>query len=175
MSSPSGRFHSAPLAVSSPSREVDISAIPGLLRVEKVWWDYDESAPGYPPNWRQFEVWPGAILYIDDSDVPTAGDVVRIWYKRLRTINGLDSATATTLPAQDEALIVAGGAGFVTQERVQEQPQRTVPRKLREWADARLREFERGLGRVARRQAARHSGIASIPALDRWDDGSGWS
>lgn len=84
-------------------------------------------------------------------------------------------ASTTTLPNQDEELILAGASGFATQERVQEQPQRNVPRKLREWADARLREFERGLHALGRREAAKHSGIATMAALDRWDrkDG-GW-
>jgi len=62
----------------------------------------------------------------------------------------------------------------VTQERVQEDPSRYVPRKLREWAEARLTEFERGLRAVARRTAARESGIAEMPAIDRWDQGEGW-
>ena len=40
--------------------------------------------------------------------------------------------------------------------------------------DEAMAEFERGLLAAARRGAARHSGIASMPPLDRWDDGSGW-
>ena len=54
------------IALSAAGREIDISSLTGLVRVEKVWWDYDSTTPGYPPNWRQFEVWPRSILYIDD-------------------------------------------------------------------------------------------------------------
>ena len=100
---------------------------------------------------------------------------MRIWYSRLRTINGLDSASTTTLPDQDEELIQAGAAGMAAEERVQEQPQRYVPRKLREWATSRLREFERGLKAMARREAAKHSGIAQSALIDRWDQrGESW-
>ena len=160
--------------LSAAGREVDISAITDDLEVLRVWWDYDSSDPAHPPHWRTFQVWPGDILYIDDPDEPQSGDTVRIWYTRMHTINGLDSATATTLPADAETLIVTGAAGVATQERQLEEASRYVPRKLREWAEARLREFERGLSAAVRRRAARHSGVAAMGTLDRWDDGSGW-
>jgi hypothetical protein len=162
------------LTLSATGREVDISSITDYDRIVRVWWDYDSSDPAYPPDWRDFEQWPGDLLYIKDGNEPQSGDVVRIWYRRPHTINGLASASTTTLPADGENLIVTGASGFATQERVQEQPQRSVPRKLREWADARLREFERGLRKLASREGTRHSGIAQGPALDRWDREGEW-
>jgi len=164
----------ASLTLSADGREVDISSLTNLWNVQRVWWNYDSSAPSYPPEWRDFEQWPGQILFVKDGDEPQTGDVVRLWYTRLQTLNGLDGASTTSIAEQDTNLIVVGAAGFAAEERVQEQPQRSVPRKLREWAEARLHEFERGLKQIARRQAARHSGIAALPALDRWDDGAGW-
>lgn len=163
------------LALTADGREVDISSITDYLHIERVWWDYDSADPVYPPNWRDFETWPGDVLFIEDGEEPQTSDVVRLWYTRLHTLNGLDSATATSLPADHQTLIVIGASGFVAQERVQDEERRYVPRKLREWADARLREFERGLKALARRQAARHSGLAPGPTLDRWEDGEGWS
>jgi len=77
------------------------------------------------------------------------------------------------LPLNGENLIVVGACGYAAEERVQENPGRYVPRKLREWAQARLREFERGLKQVAKREGARHSGIAVGPGLDRWDSETG--
>jgi len=87
----------------------------------------------------------------------------------LQTLNGLDGAGSTSLPADAENLIVVGACGYAAEERIQEEPGRSVPRRLKEWAEGRLREFERGLKQVARRNASRHSGIAVSPALDRWD------
>ncbi len=110
----------ATVTVTSASREVDISGIPGVLRVEKVWWDYDSGSPGYPPNWRQFEVWPGGILYIDDDDTPEPNDVMRIWYTSMHTVNGLDGATSTTVPVDDVPAIIHLAAAFAAQARAVE-------------------------------------------------------
>jgi len=163
----------ASLTLSASGREVDISSL-SYLEVLRAWWDYDSSDPVYPPEWRDFEVWPGGILFVKDGSEPASGDVVRVWYTTTHLLNGLDSALSTTLPLGADVLIVTGASGYVTQERVQEDPSRYVPRKLREWAEARLTEFERGLRAVARRTAARESGIAEMPAIDRWDQGEGW-
>jgi hypothetical protein len=162
------------LTLSADGREVDVSSITDYTDFIRVWWDYDSSSPAYPPDWRDFEVWPGDILFIKSGSEPQSGDVVRVWYKRLRTINGLDNASTTTLPTQDEELIVAGASGFAAQERVQDESERFyVPRRLREWGDARLKEFETGLQRLAARNAAKHSGIAQAAPLDRWDNLNG--
>jgi len=164
----------ASLTLASSGREVDISSITDEIEILRVWWDYDSSDPEHPPRWRDFKVWPGSILYIDDPNEPQSGDTVRIWYTRMHTVNGLDGAATTTLPDDAETLLVTGASAVATQERQLEDPSRYVPRKLQDWADARLREFERGLKAASRRRAARHSGIATMPPLDRWDDGSGW-
>lgn len=162
------------LTLSAAGREVDISSITDYLEIERVWWNYSSTDPAYPPAWRDFEVWPGDILFIQDGDEPAISDVVRVWYTSAQTINGLASASATSLPADDDNLIVTGAAGFAAQERVQEIEGRQVPVRLREWADARLRDFERGLAHLARQLATRASGIAPTGTLDRWQDGSGW-
>lgn len=165
----------AALTLAAAGREVSISSITSYVQMLRVWWPYTSADPEYPPLWRQFELWPGDVLFIDDPDEPAIGDVVRLWYTRDRALSGLDGAAATTIPDEDVTLIVTGASGYAAQMIVQEEEQRYVPRKLREWADARIAEFNRGLDRLARRNAARASGHAGLPALDRWDDGSGWS
>ena len=161
------------VTLSAAGREVDISSITDYDDVIRVWWNYDSSAPAYPPDWRDFELWPGNLLFVKSGSEPASADVVRVWYKRLRTISSLDSASTTTLPDRDEQIIIAGASGFVAQERVQEQTTRYVPRKLREWAEARLKEFERALTRLAKHEAAKHSGVAQAANLDRWDNQNG--
>jgi len=50
-----------------------------------------------------------------------------------------------------------------------------VPRRARDWGEARIAEFEAGLKRIAAQIASRASGVASVACLDRWEsDGSGW-
>jgi hypothetical protein len=161
------------VTLTADGREVDISGITDYVDVERVWWNYDSSDPAYPPDWRDFELWPGDILYVVDGSEPQTGDVVRVYYTKKHALNGLDSASATSIRRDDETLLVTGACGFAAQERVQDEASRYIPRKLREWADARLREFRRGLERIARREASRASGIAVSPALDRWDGESG--
>jgi hypothetical protein len=101
--------------------------------------------------------------------------VIRLWYTRAHTLNGLDGAAATSIADDSIELLVAGASGFAAQERVQESATRYVPRKLREWADERIGEFERGLRRLAKRHAARHSGLTKLPTLDRWEaTADGW-
>ena len=162
------------VTLSAAGREVDISSITDYLEIERVWWTYDSSDPSYPPYWRDFEVWPGNLLYVKAGSEPQISDVVRIFYSRAHSINGLDSASSTTLPTDDENLLVIGAAGFAAQERMHETEGRYVPTKLREWAQARLAEFEKQLLHLARQIGARQSGLALTNPLDRWEDGSGW-
>jgi len=138
------------VTLSADGREIDISSLTGLWRVEKVWWDYDSSSPGYPPNWRQFEVWPGSILYIDDDDAPSSGDVVRIWYTKKHTIKGLDSATATTVAEEDVTYLVSGAAYFAARARAVELSEtlnvdKDVVDRLVEWADEEGKNFRYGM------------------------------
>lgn len=164
------------VTLSADGREVSISSITDYHQVLRVWWPYDSTAPQHPPRWRDFELWPGAILFINDPNEPQTSDVVRVWYTRLHTINGLDSATVTTLATDHDNLIVTGAAGFAAQERIQDESSRRVPRKLAEFASKRLAEFERGLKRLAKEDATRYSGIAQGPTLDRHEDSSdGWA
>jgi hypothetical protein len=157
------------VTLSSDGREVDISSI-DYLDVEKVWLDYDEDDPDYKPDWADFEVWPGDVLFIDESVEPDSGDVLRIWYTTEHTISGLDSATATTVSDRDVNVLVTGAAGYCAQERLQEKEHWWGNKDMREWAIQRLREFERALDRIQTREGSKHSGIADTGSLDRWDD-----
>jgi hypothetical protein len=162
------------LTLAAGGREVDVSSITNYLEFERVWWPYSSSSPVYPPRWREFELFSGDLLFIDSGDEPQTGDVARVWYTRLRTLNGLDGSGVTSLPAEHETLIVMGAAGFVAAERVMDEGRRYVPRKLREWSVRMLAQFERGLKAMVKREAARYSGVAPMVALDRWDDGGDW-
>jgi hypothetical protein len=154
--------------LSSDGREIDISSI-DYIDIERVWLDYDSTDPDYRPKWADFEVWPGDLLFIHEPEEPDSGDVLRIFYTTEHTINGLDSATTTTLIDQDTNTIVVGATGFVAQARIQEKETYWGNRDLRDWADARISEFEEDLDRIAHKQAIKHSGIAATGDLDRWD------
>jgi hypothetical protein len=161
-------------------REIDLSSLTGYIDVVRVWWDYDATDPDYPPNWREFEVWPGDLLFLRSSSEPSPGETVRIWYTRPHTLSGLDGATETTFPARDESLLVVGAVAHAGYSRAAGKAESVnvdsyVPQKMREWAGARMAEFEAGLRELAAVKGSRASGIAPAPALDRWDErDDGW-
>ena len=240
------------VVLAADGREVDISGITAYLSIERVWWDYDSTDPRHPPRWRDFEVWPGDIVYISDAGEPQNGDTVRLWLTKMQVVDttvasgtdgvangtatftsvagafaasmigddidittrglyvvgavaaansltlidpnalgwpaaggGLtyaiyDETTASTVPADHETLIVTGAAGFAAMLRSREVGELLnvdgwVPRRAREWGEARIAEFEADLAKIAAQAASRASGIASVAVLDRWEaDGSDW-
>jgi len=157
------------VTLTADGREVDVSAI-DYLDIERVWVNYDATDPRYRPEWADFEVWPGDILFINESEEPESGDVIRIFYTTEHTIENLDSATATTISDRDVNVLVTGAAGYAAQERIHEKEHWWGNRDLREWAFQRLKEFESALIRISRREGTIHSGVARTGALDRWDD-----
>ena len=163
-------------SLSSAGREIDISSITGRIAVTRVWWPYTSTDPEYPPNWCTFEEWDD-VLFIDSASEPAAADVVRIWYSSLQTIEYLDSATATTLRDPAEGMIVTGAAGFAAQQRAAELAEELnvdhdVVERLSVFAAAMLESFVSALQTRARQLAARASGVAQAPRLDRWDQRS---
>jgi len=159
----------ATITLASSGREIDISSL-NYLHVDRVWLDYDESHPGFPPRFVDFEVWPADRLWINHYTEPQAGADIRIWYTSEQTLNGLDDATVTSISNRDLNVVVTGASGYCVQERIQEKETYWGNRDLREWGEQRLREFEAALQRIAHREGTLHSGIARTAALDRYDN-----
>lgn len=166
----------ASLTLSAAGREISLSSYTTLISVERVWWEYTSTDPEYPPEWRDFEQWAGPILWVNDGEEPQSGDVVRIFYTAAHTLNGLDSATTTTLPDDQAALVVTGAAGYAAQSHALSIADNInvdgwTAQRFTDYADTQLKTFRAGLQQLARRHAAHASGIAPAPALDRWDIG----
>ena len=138
------------VVLADEGREFSIPSLAGLLRLEKVWWDYDTDDPQFPPNFRQFEVWPGPVLFIDDRQIPQAGDTVRILYTAMHTIEDLDGATATTLPLDDEGTLVTGACHFAAHSRAVELSENVTAHKD---VYEQLRKYAAEMGRNFRFQA----------------------
>ena len=131
--------------LTADGREIDISGI-AYANIERIWWDYDSSAPGHPPKWRDFEVWADDTLFVNDPQEPQDGDTVRIWYTTDHTLNGLDAATETTFPDRHASVLALGASAFAASSRrvtiLEELGANTwAPRNLREWAEAQLQRF----------------------------------
>ncbi len=100
-------------------REIALNGIADLLQVTEVWWPYATTgAEVWPPNRvKGFRLWwddAQPVLFLTDilGDQPQSGDSLRIWYTKPHTIQNLDSASVTTLPAPHETLLVRGAAGY---------------------------------------------------------------
>ncbi len=156
------------IALTSDSREIDISSLTGYTQILSAWAPCDSADPRHPPRFRSFAIWPGDVLYLEGGAEPVSGETVRVWYKHPFEVNGLDSATATTLPWNRHTLLLMGASAHAAQERVQEMPGRYVQRKISEWAAVQLREFKRGLKITTADEGSIHSGPVPLTHGDSW-------
>ena len=102
--------------LSTNGREIDISAVTGLVSVVDVWAPYlaaDDKATK-----RRFEHWlEQEVVNLADGAAVSASDTARIFYAKVHTLNGLNSAGATTFKTGDDSLIVVGAAGYACLSR----------------------------------------------------------
>jgi len=101
------------------NKEVSLSALSGLLDVQKVWFPYTAASPEDPVNdladWLVH--WDAGVpkLYLGDSaPSPSGSQVARVFYTKPHTLNGLDAAASSTFPAPDDGLLVLGGAAYTS-------------------------------------------------------------
>ena len=161
------------ITLTSDGREIDVSSLT-YINIVRAWWDFDNSDPTHPPNWRSFEEWPGDILYINDPEEPATGDIIRFWYTAPNTLNGLNSQSITTFPAYHDTYMVSGSAGYAALSRAINRTEKLnidgwTHQRLRVWGNELIHQFELALQAVVSQHAARASGIVASPPLDRWD------
>lgn len=136
--------------LSANGREIDISAITGLIKVVDVWAPY--LAADNVPTRRNFEHWlEQEIVHLDTGAVPTTADTARIFYTKAHTLNGLNSAGATTFRTGDDSLLVTGAAGYACLARTVDLLEqvtlgRQVVEELRTLGEIFLNEFKQRLG-----------------------------
>ena len=165
-------------------REIALSGVSGLVGVLDVWWPYVSGASQetWPPNKvRGYRLWwddnqPVLFLEIEPGGQPQSGEEVRLWYSKQQTIQGIDSASTTTLPGDHESVIILGAAGHAAMSRTADLIE-TANTDLYQvgllgtWGQRKIREF---MGRLkVIRQAGARSGPAWRTgwALDKWDEG----
>ena len=156
-------------------REISLSTLTGLLGVQRIWCDYTATDPEWPANERPFEHWPDQVkIYVLGEYEPQSGDVVRVFYTKLQTLSGLDSAEATSFLDDDETLLATGAAGFAATSRAVDLAEqvtldRLTSQQVRAWGMAKVQEFRAGLRVVARRQAYEGRSDVSLGPKDRHD------
>lgn len=160
------------ISITSPGREIDISALSDLLEVQRVWWDYDSTDPAYPPRFRDFEIWDDDTLFIRSPLEPDSGDTVRVFYVALHTIQNLNGATSTSVPDNHRDTILTGAAYYAAQWRAIKLSE-TVPAHedvvgdIFKFADSQRRRFDYLLKKAAATQMP-----TSIPSphVTEWGD-----
>jgi len=89
------------IATVGSSRDIDISSLEGLTRVESVEFPIGEN----PSHYQKFRIWQDTIQMSDEGN----GSDARVrWYKE----HTLD-AESSTIPAQFEEIIVLGATGYL--------------------------------------------------------------
>jgi hypothetical protein len=146
------------ISLTADGREIDVSSLSGLIRIVRVWWPYTASDPEYPPQWVRWAKWGDALSIISDEE-PQSGDVVRVFYHRAREIEDLGGAAATTVPAEDEEVVVRGAAAYCALQKgrgaVGEAGVSTeTPEHWLKWGMAQMELFRESLREVRRRYLA---------------------
>ncbi len=140
-----GPVYEATHTVSVAGADQDVSVLPGLLEVTGLAWPWMEEQPFEVAvqRWRTLgEV--GRVRL--RSGCPAVGDALRVRYRKTHSLEGLDGATATTVPAALRATLAMGGACYAAQLRARQAienpalPADSVER-LRAWATELERAF----------------------------------
>jgi hypothetical protein len=145
-------------------REYSLDGLSGLLDVLDVWypWSADDEDPPERPRWALPS---DGTLYLYVESAPAAGEVIRVFYTAPHTIEGLDGALATTLPAQGEQAVIVLAAGYAAIQRGGSligtvTPSQWTPVQWQQWGEATL---ARAMARVA--QIERQQVIALDPRV----------
>jgi len=155
----------------SASREAALSAttFARLIAVLRVWLPYTAADPEYPARWREFELWPGNILYVMGGTEPALNDVARIWYERTHTVEGLDAAASTSIPGEHAQMLVTGGSSYSASARASGLLETVTAeddayKQVAGFSFRRLNEFRAGLNVIRKRAAG---GYVEIPVQRR--------
>jgi len=127
------------IATTESSRDIDISSLSGLIRVESVEFPIGEN----PSYYQKFRLWQDTIQMSDEGN----GSDARVrWYKE----HTLD-AESSTIPAQFEEIIVLGATGYLaTSASVYTVDKATIAGKwatinFLKWGKERLDRYEKKL------------------------------
>ena len=164
---------------------IALDALTDLTVVSDVWYPYDSTAAevwpperpaGYELHWDDAR--PVLVLTSKDGAQPQANDEMRIFYGKPHTIQDLDSAAATTVPTEHEALIIRGAAGltalavssnYITASKEQRDNQKA----LLEWGYRRMSEFRTQVRKGRTAPASSGGGVQPHWTLDGFDQGVG--
>lgn len=96
-------------------REINVSTV-SPVSVTDIWAPYSSSVT--TPQRVKFEFWPDlGIAALIGGAALVSTDAARVFYTTGHTLNGLDSASATSFPQIDNSLILCGTVGHALNSR----------------------------------------------------------
>ena len=137
------------IATVESSRDLDISSLSGLVRVESVEFPIGEN----PCYYQKFRIWQDTLQMADEGD---GGDARVKWYKE----HTLD-AESSTIPSQFEEIIVLGATGYLASSAsVYTVDKATIAGKwatinFLKWGEQRLERYEKKLKALKSRVISR--------------------
>jgi len=146
------------LQTSAGSREISISTLADLVRVEAVEWPVGL----YPPAFVRFSVWETALTLLVDA-APAGVEDVTVYWGALHAVD----ESGSTVPAYAEEALLLGAAGYAAVEWASFATNRANVAGLEAvndyaaWGRERLRAFRSELRRLAARV---RSGALYVPA-----------
>ncbi len=115
------QLKSSTLTVSTPGRIQSLSTLTGFMRLHYLIYPYSITQLELPSISLTYYIYFESgfpNLYFLGSTLLQTGQQIKVFYFASHTIESLDAALSTTLPAQHETLFVQGVAGFACQMRI---------------------------------------------------------
>lgn len=140
------------LSTTDGSRELDVSGLSDLVRIEAVEYPVDEE----PRRFVQWSLWADTLEMLIEETPGDSEDVDAYW-TALHVVDG----DGSTVPAQYDALLLTGAAGYAAQEWASYATNRAnvagpgAVRDYGSWGAQRLDEFKAGLRRLRRLRTSR--------------------
>jgi hypothetical protein len=146
-----GPAYEADLPVTTAGHEQDLGALPNLLAVEVVAYPWHDGLliEDQAVRWRMV----GATRLRVDRVAPQVGETLRVRYRRIHSVAGLDGAAATTVPDSHRATLALGATAAALGLRLRQMSENpAIPREAAAGVEAVRREragaFEAALERL---------------------------
>ncbi|MHB0859637.1 MAG: hypothetical protein ACYC5M_18995 [Anaerolineae bacterium] len=139
--------------------EVSLATLDGLLEVLDVWYPWDAAQPCSPPPRPDWKVFGDLLmLLVPEPFTGAPTEALRVFYSVPHTVEGLRGATATTLRAEGEDVLVLGASAYAALQHAQALIGTVTvtgwtPRQYADWASARMKAFDMALDSILRRKA----------------------
>jgi hypothetical protein len=158
--------------------EYSVASISGLVAVVEVWYPYLSTIRSLrQPHPVRFRMVSDGVLLLEGVESPDSSYDLRVFYDKVQTLTGLDSASATTLGDAEKAALVIGAAGYAAIGKARDVTNEVtigvgVPAVLEKWGKSRLTEFEERIVALAAAANAGEDSRVGWGAVDKWDGGN---